>query len=347
MAKKTPTAAPQRPDIELVEEPLTEEQSLVKQDGDIIRTFIGGAVAFFTKAGKLERAAKERLDIAKQRKALIDKGTIATITRDIDEQIQMDLRADKLARTAVDDHWKIAQAVSRFHKRLTGARERAGSMADEAAEINQALHNGYVREQQRIAREKEEKARRDEEARLRAEQEAEAARLDEEALKAEATSPTLSDREEAFVNGIINRGLSPFEAAKAAQFKKPAAEADRLMASRKIQQALDAKKAAVAAREQAAATRDREVNVVVEKVRPNVSRVGGGFDRKTWSGVVDDEASFIAAVLDPLTRTKLGIPADVLTINLPKLNEYARALHEKMNAWPGVHADENTNSVTR
>lgn len=344
MAKK-PTPAPPAPDIELVEAPLSDEQALVKQDGDLIRTFIGGAVTFFTKAGVLERQAKERLDIARQRKASIDAGT--PITRELDEKIQIDLRADKMTRESIDSHWTIAQAVSRFHKRLTGARERAGKLADEAAEINQALHNGYVREQQRIAREKEEKARRDEEARLRAEQEAEAARLDEEALKAEATSPTLSDREEAFVNGIINRGLSPFEAAKAAQFKKPAAEADRLMASRKIQQALDAKKAAVAAREQAAATRDREVNVVVEKVRPNVSRVGGGFDRKTWSGVVDDEASFIAAVLDPLTRTKLGIPADVLTINLPKLNEYARALHEKMNAWPGVHADENTNSVTR
>lgn len=319
-------------------DPLPETTELVKQETSAIRQFIAGSVAFFTQATKLEKEAKQRLDIANQFKAKYHAGGI---TREVDEKLQVELRAAKMKRKEVDDWWEITALASRFHKRLVAGRERAGLMADEAAEITQALHNGYVREEERKAREAERMAREAEEARLREEQEAEAKRLDAEALRAEAASPMLSEREERFVELVMHGLNTPATAARAVGYRYPEAQGARLMTYSKILDAIESKRQASIVRQQAQAVREKPVNAVVERVRPDVTKLAGSRDVKRWKAVVFDEAAFMAAVLDPKARLTHGIPTDVITFLQPKLNELARALHEKMNTWPGVRAEED------
>jgi hypothetical protein len=335
MARKQPTL-PVEGDV--LDAPIEDQQLTITEEGTAFTKFLAGIGTFVIKARGLEKKAKERLDIARQIQRKPPK------TEAEDAKVQVELRAAKLERKVVNDTWGITQVLSKLHKSTVAGRERAGGMLDEAAEITQALHNDYTREEKRKADEREAEKRRIAEAAERRRQDEEAARLEQEALDAEAAMPTLSDREEAFVNGILNRGLSPFEAAKAARFAKPAAEADRLMASKKINEALDARKAAIAAREQATAVRQQPVNVVVERERPAITRVANTHDATTWSAEVFDAEAFMAAVLDPRTRAQLGIPASVATYVQKELNDLARSLHEKMNVWPGVRAKSNTST---
>jgi len=87
------------------------------------------------------------------------------------------------------------------------------------------------------------------------------------------------------------------------------------------------------------------VQVETPQVTRHVSRAAGGFDRSTYSAVVDDPDAFIAALLDPRTRTTLGIPADVATFDQSKMNDYAKSMKELIEKWPGVRLKKNTTTV--
>ncbi len=337
MAKR-PTAKPAEPDVL---DPVPETNDIIKEETGLIRAFFAGSLAFFTRATELEREASSILSRANQLKAKHTGDKATPITRDIDEKIQVELRGAKMKRKAIDDHWEITSLASRFHKRLVAGRERAGLMADEAAEITQALHNSYARERERVAREEENRKREQEETRLREEQQAEAARLEAEALRLEAASPMLSEREERFVELVMHGLNTPATAARTVGYAKPEEQGARLMASEKIQRALESKRQASVVRQQVQATLAKPVHAVVERVRPDVTKLAGSRDTKRWKAVVFDEAAFMAAVLDPKARLTHGIPTDVVTFLQPKLNELARALHEKMNTWPGVRAEED------
>lgn len=334
---KTPKK-PVEPDVL---DALPETTDLIKEETGLIRQFFAGSLAFFTQATKLEKEAKARLDIAKQFKAKYGGPNAVAITRETDEKLQTELRAARKKRQEINDWWEITALASRFHKRLVAGRERAGMMADEAVEITQALHNGYAREEERKAREEEYRRREAEEARLRQERAAEAARAEADAVRAEAASPMLSEREDRFIEHVLNGGASPSMAAAKVGYAQPEQQAERLMNSSKIQKALDARKEAAAIREQAAAKAQAPLSVVVERVVPNITRVAGTREAKRWKATVFDEAAFLAAVLDPATRMRLGIPTDVVTFLQPKLNELARALKQQMNTWPGVRAEED------
>lgn len=327
-------------DPELLD-PLPETTDLIKEETGLIRQFFAGSLAFFTQATKLEKDAKQRLDIAKQFKAKYDGPKAVAITRETDEKLQTELRAARLKRKEINDWWEITSLAARFHKRLVAGRERGGMMADEAIEITQALHNGYAREEERKAREEEYRRREAEEARQRQERAAEAQRLEAEALRAEATSPMLSEREDRFCDAIMRDGLGPTAAAQRVGFANPEQQGERLMKLPKILKALDARKQAAVIREQAAAQAQAPLSVIVERVVPNITRVAGTREAKRWKATVFDPDAFMAAVLDPKTRLTHGIPTDVVTYLQPKLNELARALHEKMNTWPGVRAEED------
>jgi hypothetical protein len=340
MAKRN--SKPVEPDVlDAVPETGTE---IIKEETATLRTFFSGALAFFAKATELERDAKAVLTRATALKAKHEGPNAKPITRDIDEKIQIELRGAKMKRKAIDDWWEITAIASRFHKRLVAGRERAGLMADEAAEITQALHNTYAREEQRKAREEEQKRRDAEEARQRQERDAELARAEAEAVRAEASSPMLSEREERFCESIMRYGLGPTDAARGVGYANPEVQGERLMGSAKIQKALDAKKTAAVLREQAAAKAAAPLSVVVERVVPNITKLAGSREVKRWKCTVTDADAFLAAVLDPKTRLTLGIPTDVVTFLQPKLNEYARSLHEKMNTWPGIRAEEDTST---
>jgi len=317
----------------------TQERELITTEAGKFSEFIRGFVPFMQKAGELERKAKERLDIARQLKTKPPK------TETDDVKVQTELRAGKLERKVVDETWAITGVLSRLHKQTVAGRERAGGMLDEATAITQQLHNDWTREQQRVAREEEDRRRRVAEEHARKDREKEVARIEEEALRVEAASPDISEREEAFVHGQIALGLGPTDAARRAGYKNPELRAEKLMVMPKIIAALDAKTQAAVIWEQAEARRAMPITMDVEKVRPAVTRVGNTHDRSTWSAEVYDAEAFMAALLDPRLRTQYGIPADIATFLQPKLNDYARFLHELLDKWPGVRSQKSTNTV--
>lgn len=339
-AKTAPKTEAALPDIEIVDQPVSEDHGLVLPVADQLRAFMGGMVSFFRKATELERAAADRLARAKLLKP--------PTTADEDVKVQALIRESKMGRKATDDHWTITSVLSKLHKSTVAGRERAGKLDDDAAAIAQRLHNDYVEAERRRAREEEERINREKEEQARRDREAELARLEAEAVAREEASPELSERERQYVDFLvldIYRGSSqgnPQRAAERAGFKDALKAAARLTSSPKVQAAVRAKEEAENIRRQAAAKREMPIEVERTTVKPNVSRAAGvSADRTTWSGEVIDERLFIEAVVGG----RHGIPVDVLTVNQAKLTEYARSMHELLDRWPGVRAKKNTTTV--
>lgn len=320
MAKRAPKA----PDIIDVV-PENPELQLATTEGSSVSSFVAGMKQFFTRAGELETRAKETLSVAKTWKQ--------PKTKEDDEQLVAAVRRVNGEKREVEEHWTITTIVSRFHKRLTAARDRAVEPLEEAARIGNRLHADYDEQERRRAREQAEADRREKERLAQEQRDRELAQLEQQALDAEAGSPDLSDREARFVDYYAGPyAASAARAAQQAGYKNPDQAAAKLLATPKIQQALEAKRTAIAARDQAAAKKAAPVQVQTVEVKPEVAK-GGSY---TWSAELLDEEALIVALLDPMTRTKLGIPTDVLTVKPAKLNEYARALHENIDRWPGV-----------
>lgn len=314
-------------------QPINADHGLVLPEMGKLGEWTRGMVTFFTKASQLEAAAKGRLEKAKAMKA--------PTNADEDEQVQLVLREAKMGRKATDDHWSITGLLSKLHKATVAGRERAGKMDDEAAEIAQRIHNRYVDDAKRKAREEEDRINREREEQARQDRERELAKMEEEALQREAAMEGLSEREEQFVARVAE-GVAPMRAAGAVGYKNAEKEAARLMALPKVKVAIEAKRQADAIRRQAAAKREMPVQVERETVAVDVRRAAGVTgDRTTWSGEVLDERAFVEAAVGG----KHGIPLDCLTVNQAKLTEYARALHERLDLWPGVRAKKNTSTV--
>ncbi len=324
------------PDVEVVEAE-SEDQKLVSADTDKLRSFMGGLVAFFRTATSLEKKAKEQLDIARQLK----KPTNA----DEDAKVQVVLRDSKLARKAIDEHWSITQVVHALHRRMTAARERGGKNADDAAGIAQRLHNDYVEDARRKAREEEERVNREREEAARADRQRQLDAMENEALMRELEMENLSEREQRFVDLVWQGFNTPATAARSVGYAKPEQQGARLMESDKIKKAIAAKQDAERVRTQARAIADKPLDVRRETVAADVTKAAGtGGDSTRWSGEVIDERLFIEAVIGG----RHGIPIDCLTVNQSKLTEYATSMHELIDRWPGVRAKKTTTTrVTR
>lgn len=320
---------------------LNEDERVAKTDGQSIMGWVGGIAAFFSTARALEQAARQTLERAR----LLTMPTSA----DADEEIQRFIKGANTNRREAEAHWEITSRVSQFHKRLVAARKRATEPLEEASTIANRLHNGYSEAEKRRAREEEDRRRREAELQAQRERDADVARLEAEAVAREEASGDLSDRERAFVDFYVNPAMAvergdAYRAAARAGFKNPQQHAARLISLPKIMDAIKAKQEAIAIREQAAARKEEPLHVDIEPVKPNISRAAG-HDRTTWAGEVYDPEAFIAALLDPRTRTQLGIPADCATFVSAKVNEYARSLHEKIDTWPGVRAVKTTKVI--
>lgn len=346
MAKRQAQAS--RPvDIEVVDAPASTDQSLITTSGDKLRTFLGGMSTFFKRAGEIERAAKERLERVRLLKPPAPGDAAA------DEKLQIEIRTCRSEIKVAEEHWLITTAIHDLHRLMTSARGRttgkdskgnAIGMLDQAQAIAQRLHNDYVDAENRRVRAEEDRIRREREETARQEQERQAAQLEADAVKAEESSPELSERERQFVDRV-HAGATPQRAAEAVGFRDALKTAARLTSSPKIQAALKAKEDAERLRNQATATREMPVEIEAPQVTRNVTRVAGGFDRSSYSAVVDDPDAFIAAVLDPRTRTTLGIPTDVVTFDQTKMNDYAKSMKTLIEKWPGVRLKKSTTTV--
>lgn len=312
--------------------------ALVEAESSIIRTFLTGLATFFRGAQQLEDTAKATL--ARSRTWALPTNGAA------DAMMQKDIQTVNAQIKAVEDHWSVCQALSRLHRKMTARRGVAVQMLEDARGIGQRLHNTYADNERRRAQEEQDRLRREEEDRQRKRRETELADLERQAVAAEEASPDLSEREESFVSIYVEHSIHGGNAQASAQlagFKEPMKAAARLISMPKIQAAIKARQDAIAAREQAAALREQPVVVEAPVVRPDVMKVGS--DRKYKAAEIFDADAFVAAVLDPSQRLKLGIPADTVSPNQTKLNELARMLGEQINRWPGVRLKQTTRTI--
>jgi len=338
MAKKQAAkATPREPEVLERESP---DLKLVATDGGTLLAFLAPPklVEFFRTAGQLEEKALATLAAAKALKAPKD--------QDSDSAIQTFIKTATVDRKAVETHWSICSLFSQVHRKLTAARSRATDPLESASALAQKLHNDYADNERRKAAAEQERLRLQAEAVARAEREAEARRLEDEATVREEASAVLSEREQMFVQAYV----LPFytcagdavEAARRAGYKNPDQAAPKLLSREKIMAAIAGTREAESIRQQAAATREKPLDVRVETVKPAIGRAtGGSFDRATHSAEVLNERLFIEAAVGG----QHGIPLDCLTVNEAKLNEYARSLQERINLWPGIRHKKNTKTI--
>lgn len=304
--------------------------ALVETDGTAVSAFLSGLVPFFRGALVLEREAVSLLAEAKRTKEPTSGAQ--------DAVIQTNIKRASLLTKRAEGYWTIAGVLHGLHRKVTAGRARATGPAAEAAAYWQAQHNGWAdSERRRVAREQE-VLRLAAEAEAQAERDRELAELERLAVEAEQDSPTLSERERAFVVAHLN-GRSPEQAAQAAGFKDAFKSATRLLATEKIQVAMKAARDAAVLRQQATARAEAPLPVNVREVRPDIKKVGS--DRDYWSAEVTDEDAFIAAFV----AGKHGIPRRVITVLASALNEEARAFHYELERWPGIKVTKKTTTV--
>lgn len=315
------------------------ELEAYQEDGGILTGFIAGIGKFLTKARSLEEKADA---IAVRAKAIQPPASAEE-----DAAVQRFVQEANGATKAIEEHWGVTSAFSRFHRKLTAARERAADKSRGAAERAQRLHNQYVEGERRRA--VEETARREREARDEAERKRakEIADAEAEAVKREEQMTDLSERERRFVE-LFAFGLNTGEtAARSAGFKDPRVAASRLLGQVKIVNAIKAAQEAQAIRKQAEARKSSPLEVrEVEPEKPAIQKEGT--DRTTWRGELVDLDSLMTAFLGckPADyQNRYGIPADLFTIDQAKLTEYARSLHDGLNRWPGVKAIKKTSTI--
>src|SRR3990167_6249594 len=299
-----------------------------------IREFIASLTPFFQTARTREVAAKAPLQRAR--------ASATPAHADADALIQVEIRQSSTDKKIVEDHWKITSTLFNFQRRLVTARKRATDALDEAATIWQRQHNTFTEAERRKAQAEQDRLRREAEARAQAERTAELARLEQQALDAEAASADLSERELRFVAFYLVCG-SAESAARSAGYKDAINVGARLISTPKILAAIDARRQAIALRDQQTTVKDAPLDVQVPTVAPNIAKVGT--DRTTKSAEVYDPEAFMAAVLDPRTRMAVGIPATCATFDQVELNRQARDLGDLISRWPGCRLVKKTTTV--
>lgn len=337
MAKKAATsrtAAAVTPEIIDVQE--RPDVALVKTEAAPIATFVNNMAVFFSQAQSLEERAAQDLVSAQAWQE--------PTSREEDEDLIARIRQNAAETKLLEQHWDVTTVLSRMHRSLTAMRNRATAIRDQVKTRGNALHGAYERrEQERVRKEAEEK-RLAEERRLREQRQREQEEAERLALEAEANAPTLSDRETRFVEAYVC-GLGVAGNAQAAAARVGYRDADKaavkLLATEKVRAAIEAKRAAVAIREQAEAKRHAPIVAVAAETAAPQSQVAKA-SRVYYSCEVVDEAAFMAVVLDPTLRMRYNVPASVATYQQPVLNDIARAVKDEINKIPGLRLKTTT-----
>jgi len=311
----------------------TDDLALLKDTANTVTRFLLGAKAWLIECGNLDKRADAALAAAR---TLTKPKTAAE-----DEIVQRQItRYSEEEKATEAHHGLITSPVNKLHKFLTSRRKVTLDKYATAKQLAQSHHNEYVQAERRRVdeenRQREEQARRDEQAR----RQKEADDLEAAAVRAESGSADLSAREEAFVEYYV-AGVDATTAAKRAGYAKPFEQGARLIASAKVQKAIEGLVAAASMRQQAAAVVEAPLEVTFEAATANVVRAPGAVDRTTKSCEILDPAKFRNAVLAGLQ----GIPHDTLEPDQVRLNDYARKFGKLINDWPGVRLVEKTTTV--
>ena len=326
MAKTNGSKKPKVIDAEV----LPPEVALVQQEHALVTPWLDNLGDWWRGNKRMVTHAKEVLQAART-------ATVPTSEAD-DLALQEVLLRTRAELKAVEEHAEpFTGAFFRIHRRLTQARAEVTKPLTEADGILQRLHQAYVDEQRRLAREMEARAIRKAEEEARQRQADELAELERRAVEREEASSDLSDRERKFVEHMVRVGNAT-QAATIAGYKDPLKNAARLMSLGKITSAINGLKDAEAIRKQALAVSQEPVIPFVSTpaVRPNITKASGARERTTWSADITD--------LDALHQAALRgeVPPDVLMVDVARVRRYAEELHELINAWPGVQARKTT-----
>ena len=259
------------------------------------------------------------------------KGAIATAERH-QTALQL-LRDGKRLKRAVDEHWLKVRRWLEDRKKDIGTIAAMDLQVVEPglAGLNAVILSYEEAEQARVAREQEAERRRQTEEAQR-QRDAEVARMEKDALAAEQQSDQLSDRERAFAQSVY-QGISPEGAATRAGYKDPQAQAARLLNTPKIAAVIEGMQQAKALREQAAAVKEKPIEIREPEVQANLGKVAGVRTVTTHTGEVVNAAACLAHLL---AGGMDAPPADLFMVNPVKLNEYARAIHENVERWRGI-----------
>lgn len=243
------------------------------------------------------------------------------------------IRSAKQLKRKIEDHWSaITRNVDELKRNLLDLKRKDVEPVETAIEVATRVALVYSNEEERRVREEQDRLRREAEARAQQTRERELAEQEALALKLEAESPALSAREAIFVDAIL-AGLTSDRAAVRAGYKDQAASSLRLMNTQKILDAIEAKKAAIAIREQAEAQRRQPLDVVTETVQKQVAKVAGTRNTTSWSAAVDDLDRLIDAVVAGRA------PRAALKADTVYLNGQAEQLHEAFDtAFPGCRS---------
>lgn len=327
MAKKQSTKKAAVPEVL---EPEPQEVALVATESIGIVDWLRNLSTFFRTAQQLERDATDRL--ARMR------STAVPTTKAQDEAVRQEVIACRDARKAATAHWEvITGALSKLHRMTTAGRARATDPLEEAEKFGTRLHTTYVDNERRAAQEREQAERRRQEQEAEVERQKKLAEFEAAALAAEESSPELSARETAFVDGYMRHGAGE-RAAREAGYKDPNAQASRLLASDKIRAAIESKRTAHTMRTQIEVMTEMPVYVDEGKIEDAATPALNKGDREQWSAAVVDLEKFRDAAFEG----GFGIPRDVFIVDGAALNRAARALGKRVEMWPGVKATKNT-----
>lgn len=335
--QSTRSKAPAASTAEVIDvAPVDQDVSTALEAGSQVTAFLAGVRQFFARANQLEAAALATRDYAR---------SLPFATSAADDEIAQQLVVTSNAnRRTIVEHFGVTSVLHNLHKRVVARREKGVALLEEAAMLGNTIHNKWVSDENRRVAAEQDAKRREAEQRAREDRERVLAELEAAAVAREEEAGDLSDREQSFVNYHVAGGFqgNATRQAEAAGFKDGMKSAARLLSLPKIQKAIKAKLDAAAIREQATARKEAPLYVDdVPEVKPNISRAAGTHDRTTWGGeVLDGEAT-----IEAFRQGKHGIPGDLFMINPAKLNEYGRALHERLDLWPGVRHTKKTGVV--
>lgn len=301
----------------------------------VIKTFADplGLLAFFRTARRLQDEALEALKRADT--------WLPPATADEDLAIQREIQARNAHSKSIETHWTITATISRFHKRLTAQRAVGVTADDDAAKMLNGLHFTFAERQRRAAAEENERLRRLEEERQREARNRELDALEDLAVEAEDAAPDCSPRETAFVDNYVRSGGNGRRSAELAGFKDAFKSAARLLASKKIQSAIQAKKDAIAIREQTEQLRQQPVEVRNVAVKADLKKAVGTSERTTWGYEIVDAEKFMAAY----RSGEYGIPDDCAQPAPKGILELARSQKEKLDLIPGLRHVKNQGVV--
>ena len=305
-------------DAEVVEE--GEELAIVRSVSSELQTNLISSLGVFVKNVKVleERA----LTIEKKAARLPKK-----ITKKSADTAKAIVREARVAKRDVPETWMMLKKVQSLAKAMIAKRKISEGAFDAAIKAGESHYFEWSESEKRRIAEEQETARRAAEERARQEREKELVDIEQAALEAEAGMAELSDRELVFV-GDMAGGMDLSTAASDAGYANPAKQGKRLMATKKIVQAIEAKREANTIREEAAVVNSAPLEVELDETESVDLKEG----RRNRSAELLDEDALRAAVIEG----KHGIPPEVLMANPVALNSYARDLGKLINRWPGV-----------